>query len=88
MTDWRLSFCGSLKGMRFRRKPYRRWSETWDHDHCAACWAEFSESDGPNIQHEGYASCEDAKHKADYDWVCVPCFNDLREIMDWSETAD
>lgn len=83
--DWRLDNVKPLEGVRFRRKRYVRRSETWDHDHCAACWATFAEFDGPDILHDGYATCEDYKHGADYDWICGSCFADLREIMGWVE---
>jgi hypothetical protein len=88
MTDWRLDNVRGLEGLRFRRKPYRRPSAIWDHDHCAACWAKFSEDDGADIEHEGYATCDDYKHGADYDWLCVTCFDELREMMKWSVAAD
>jgi hypothetical protein len=70
MADWRIRNCEILRGLRLRHKPYRQWSERWDHDHCAACWAKFGEFDGPDIRHEGYATCADYKLGADYDWVC------------------
>jgi hypothetical protein len=85
MADWRIHNCRLLRGLTLRRKPYREWSERWDHDHCAACWATFAEVDGPEIQHEGYATCEDYKLGADYDWVCVGCFSELKDEMGWVE---
>jgi hypothetical protein len=85
MADWRIHNCRLLRGLTLRRKPYRKWSERWDHDHCAACWARFAEVDGPEIRHEGYATCEDYKLGADYDWVCVGCFSELRDEMGWVE---
>jgi hypothetical protein len=85
MADWRIHNCRLLRGLMLRRKPYRKWSERWDHDHCAGCWARFAEVDGPEIQHEGYATCEDYKLGADYDWVCVGCFSELKDEMGWVE---
>jgi hypothetical protein len=87
MADWRIRNCEILRGLALRRKTYRKWSESWDHDHCAACWATFAEVDGPEIQHEGYATCEDYKHGADYDWVCVTCFSELKDEMGWAEVT-
>jgi hypothetical protein len=84
-ADWRLENAKGFEGVRFRRKQYKRWSETWTHDHCIGCWAEFAEEDGPEIQHEGYATCEDWKHGADYDWVCLSCFAALCDAMEWTE---
>jgi hypothetical protein len=88
MSDWRLDNVrrlGGVEGLRFRRKRYTRWSDTWTHDHCIGCWARFAEFDGPGIPREGYATGEDWKHSADYDWVCLSCFADLREAMGWIE---
>ena len=75
-----------LKGQRFRFKRYTRYREDWDHDHCAACWAKFAEPghiDEPDIQHEGYATTEEYKLGADYAWVCVQCFSDLKDDLGW-----
>jgi hypothetical protein len=88
MTDWRLDNVSGMEGVRFRRKHYTRWSETWDHDHCVACWAKFAEFDGPDILHEGYATCEDYKYGADYDWICPSCFADLRVGMSWLDVTN
>jgi hypothetical protein len=87
MSDWRLNNVKGLQGLRFQRKRYTKWSDSWDHDHCAACWAKFAEFDSPGIQNEGYATCDDYKHGADYDWVCVPCFSDLRDQMQWVDVT-
>jgi hypothetical protein len=48
--------------------------------------AKFAEFEGPDIQHEGYATCEEYRHGADYAWVCLQCFDDLHGEMGW--TAD
>jgi hypothetical protein len=84
--QWRLDFAKHLQGVTLQYQKYNRWSESWDHDHCAACWVEFAEFNGPDIQHEGYATCEDYKHGARYEWVCRECFEDLREFMGWKLT--
>jgi hypothetical protein len=81
--QWRLDFAKRLEGVALQYQKYRRRSASSDHDHCAACWAKFAEFDGPDIQHEGYATCEDYKHGARYDWVCRDCFEDLKEFMGW-----
>ena len=82
--QWRIDNARHLRGLRLQFCRYTRWSESWDHDHCAACGAKFAEHDGPDIQHEGYATCDDYKHGAHYDWVCPTCFNELREEMGWT----
>jgi hypothetical protein len=71
MADWRIQNCKMLRGVKLQRKRYRKPSESWNHDHCAACWATFAEFDGPEIQH--------------YDWVCVRCFSELKDEMGWME---
>src|SRR5215470_3887556 len=81
--QWRLDFAKRLRGITLRYQIYKRWSASWDHDHCAACWTTFAEFNGPNIQHEGYATCDDYEHGANYDWVCRDCFEDLKEYMGW-----
>ena len=57
--DWRLPGHGGLQGVSVRWKPYRRWGETWDRDHCQFCWVEFMEADNlyrdRKTQPEGYA---------------------------------
>ena|SRR5215468_7130266 len=46
--QWRLDFAKHLEGVTLRYQKYKRWSASWDHDHCAACWATFAEFDGDN----------------------------------------
>lgn len=84
--QWRIDNAKHLKGLRWQFRRYTRWSESWDHDHCAACWAKFAEFEGPDIQHEGYASCDDHPGGVCYDWVCQACFDDLKDDMEWSGT--
>jgi hypothetical protein len=66
---WRIDNVSHLKGLRLQFRRYSRWSESWDHDHCAACWVKLAESEGPDVQHEGYATCEDYPKGACYEWV-------------------
>ena len=82
--QWRIDNAHQLKGVRLLFQRYTRWSESWDHDHCAACGAKFAEFDGPDIQHEGYATGEDYPKGARYDWICSACFNDLKDEMQWT----
>lgn len=81
--QWRIDNAHHLRGVRLRFQRYTRWSERWDHDHCAACFATFAEIDGPEVLHEGYATCEDYRLGARYDWVCATCFADLKGEMEW-----
>jgi hypothetical protein len=85
--QWRIDNVEQLRGLRLQLQRYTKWSENWDHDHCAACCAKFAEFDGPNIQHEGYATCEDYPKGAHYDWICKSCFDDLKDDMQWSATS-
>ena len=85
--QWRIDNARRLRGLRLQFRRYTRWSENWDHDHCAACRAKFAECDGPDIQHEGFATCDDYSKGALYEWVCRTCFDDLRDDMRWSATA-
>jgi hypothetical protein len=89
--DWRLEQLEAyphLRGVAFVRKPYRAYSPRWDHDHCAACWAKLATWDFiPDALHEGYATTRDYVKGADYIWVCVPCFDEFREIMSWEDVT-
>jgi len=82
--QWRIDNANHLQNVRWQFRRYARWSENWDHDHCAACWAKFAEFAGLDIQHEGYATSDDYPKGAGYEWVCTTCFNDLKEDMGWS----
>jgi hypothetical protein len=81
--QWRIDNANHLKGVGLELRQYTRWSESWDHDHCSACWAKFAEFDGPEIQHEGYATRDGYKFGAGYEWVCRECFNDLKDDLGW-----
>ena len=87
-TDWRLEHLQTqpyLRGVRVERRIYRAYSPEWDHDHCAACWKKFVEAGAPGdeVAHEGYATCSDYIHGAEYDWACIPCFQEFAEAMEW-----
>ena len=86
MSDARTMFADRLRGLGLRRKKYKNWSDSWDHDHCAACWAKISEAE--DTLNEGYATCSDYVHGEDYEWVCPTCFAELAEEMGWTEVED
>ena len=86
--QWRIETAEGLKGVRLKLQRYVRWSESWDHDHCAACWTKLAEFDGPDILHEGYATRHDYQKGARYEWVCQRCFDDLRDEMQWSAASE
>jgi hypothetical protein len=81
--QWRIDNASHLKGVRFQFRQYTRRSESWDHDHCSACYVKFAEFDGPDIQHMGYATEDDYKFGAEYEWVCQACFDDLQNDLGW-----
>lgn len=85
--QWRIDNARHLKGTRLRFQPYKQWSKSWDHDHCAACWATFAEFSGPDFQRQGYATCDDYPRGARYDWVCSACFDDLKDEMLWTAAS-
>jgi hypothetical protein len=89
--DWRLEQLEAYphqRGVAFVRKSYRQRSPQSDHDHCAACWATFATWDFiPAALHEGYATTREFVYGADYIWVCVPCFDEFREVMDWKDVT-
>ena len=88
--DWRLQGQeANLQGITLRRMPYFRWSDTWDHDHCEFCWAEFMtpEDTPPDyeepVQHEGYATEGIEGQRDHYSWICVECFEDFKDRFKW-----
>ena len=85
--QWQLDNARHLKGQRLQFRRYERWSESWDHDHCAACWATFAEWDGTDVQHEGYATRDDYRLGACYDWVCKSCYEELKDELGWAEES-
>jgi hypothetical protein len=87
VTDWRVENAQHLKRLPLRRQAYKKWTDRWDHEHCAGCMAEFAESDRPDIQRAGYATTADYVHGAQYEWVCIRCFNDLKLELGWTEAS-
>jgi hypothetical protein len=82
--QWKIDMASSLRGARLHRMRWTQKSEGWDHDHCAACWAIFAVRDGPDIQYEGYAACDEDDGVYRH-WVCLACFNELKSEMGWIE---
>jgi hypothetical protein len=82
--QWRVDNARHLEGARLAFRRYTRRSESWDHDHCTACWARFAAFDAPGVQQEGYATTGDYKFGAGYDWVCRECFEDLHADLRWT----
>ena len=78
-NDWRLTNQLSyLKGATLRWRTYSPYSDTWEHDHCAFCWAKFMAPGHPETLHEGYATPDE------HHWVCKTCFDDFKDLFKWN----
>lgn len=78
-NDWRLTNQENfLKGVTLTFKPYSKYREGWDHDHCTFCQAKLMELGHPDTLHEGYATHDN------YHWVCTQCFEDFEEMFEWT----
>jgi hypothetical protein len=67
-----------LQRRTWSRKTYTKYRPDWDHDHCSFCGAKFMETGTPDTMHEGYSTQED------YYWVCSTCFEDFKEMFEWT----
>lgn len=98
--DWRLDRGQGeyLQGATLVWKPYRVWSETWEHDHCEFCWAKFVDpafsevharlAQDPDVQTEGYAAVGTGPEgQDDYHWICASCFEDFHKRFAWHVAA-
>ena len=95
MDDWRLTGQQRyLHGAALARRRYRARSATWDHDHCAFCWAKFVDpgvsqphgrlaEEQPDVVTQGYATTAEHPQGADYHWVCERCFDDFADLFEW-----
>lgn len=93
--DWRLTEdnIDLFRGASLRRKRYKRWSASWDHDHCRFCWREFVEEGAPEhvagTAHDGYTMSGPSDHpRPDYYWVCAVCFEELGPTLGMTATVD
>ena len=77
ISDWRITNQEAyLKDQLLYHRKYSMYSQEWDHDHCEFCFERFSENDQEtNI---GYCT------KDKYYWICEECFNDFKEMFNWS----
>src|SRR5437899_7472260 len=87
-ADWRLMGQERyLQGATLGWKPYARWSETWDHDHCAFCHAEFDTSPECDALRAGYAvaahTVSGRQFPDDYHWICPDCYQDFKARFRW-----
>ena len=88
--DWRLNRQETyLQGATLVWKPYRIWSEAWEHDHCAFCWRKFVDSAAPVADRDaltfGFAAVgAGPKGEDDYHWICETCANDFASRFRWT----
>jgi hypothetical protein len=82
-NQWKIDNARRLSGCMLHLQPYKRWSNDWYHDHCAACWAKFADFEGPEVLHEGYATGPDHPKGTGYAWVCPLCFEELADMLKW-----
>jgi hypothetical protein len=72
--DWRIHGQERwLVGAVLHFAPYLTLRPTWDHDHCAFCWARFTQEPYPDTLQAGYTDDEN------FHWVCPQCFDDFQE---------
>ena len=88
-SDWRLTGQERyLQGVTLRRKPYYRRNESWDHDHCEFCWAEFDVNPECEALREGYAvagyTVNGRQFPDDYCWICSRCYEDFKDQFGWN----
>ena len=82
MKDWRIDNVENLRGLTLELQQWQQRSESWDHDHCSACFDKFSTT--PDTLKKGYATRDDFPNGSRYEWVCIPCFTELKDEMGWS----
>ena len=78
------NYLAGLKDQTLWRSTWTRPKPDWDHDHCAACWAKFSDVSDSSDLREGYTTGPNYLLGARYEWVCEECFSRLKDQMNWS----
>lgn len=76
--EGKLVLAECLRDQPLQFKRYSQWSEEWNHDHCVACGATFSELEGLEHLHEGWATTDAYDLGAEYDWLCQACVQELQ----------
>lgn len=83
-ADWRLQGQEKyLKAVTLVRRPSRQnpYNPDWDRDHCEFCWAKFAMDPAARDVEDGYCTSDD------YHWICEPCFEDFKEMFQWTIRA-
>lgn len=77
--EWRI-WRGDLFHMKNKNciyvPEYHKYRDGWDHEHCAFCNREFSETSTEYAARHGYRT--DTVHSK-MDWICSGCFADMAE---------
>lgn len=74
--DWRLSNqVEYLRNAVAEWRTYVRPSPDWTHDHCAFCWATFSDDGHADALRQGFVTA-DGRH-----WICDRCLQDFRQAL-------
>ena len=72
-NDWRLTNQLSYLGNKdLTHTHYKKYSNSWGHDHCEFCFTIFENKEQP-----GYCTLDY------YHWICETCFDDFKEIFNW-----
>ena len=77
--DWRLGRGQEkyLKGAKLKYvTDFKKFSDTWDHEHCEFCMDKFMEAEG--CLREGYCTLDEKN------WICQTCFDDFKEMFKWT----
>ena len=78
-NDWRLTNQEDyLMNAQLYKRPYVQPTFTWDHDHCSFCWEKFMEGNCDDTLHEGYCTKNEKR------WICEQCFQDFKEMFQFS----
>lgn len=77
--DWRrMGQEKYLLGVQLKYIPhYKRFSETWEHEHCCFCTQKISQLDGD--AHSGYCTTDEKQSN----WICEDCFDDFKVEFKW-----
>lgn len=84
--EWRafmVDFFKEYRGWIFVPKPYQRWGEVWDHDHCVSCGQPIAE---PGLRDDAismaYGVSDQHPRGADYEWLCPYCARELADGLE------
>ena len=71
--DWRLTNqIDYLKDKLLKHVNFKRYSDSWDHEHCEFCFEKFNDE-----TKKGYCTLDN------YHWICEKCFDDFKDMFNW-----